>query len=193
MESELNQTRLDAVKGVYEQVCDAHNGIADFRAKLLALLPVASGASIFLLVDEKLPVEAMPHLLGIGLFSAVIVVGLFIFDLVGIHRCKTLRVYGCVLEKKLLPADFPRGRFTQKVETYFLASITAASLTIYPTVIAAWIYVACVGAMKCCPGKLGALKISAFVFLASVMIGGFVRWGQERLLKKIVTSAEAGP
>jgi len=183
MESELDHTRFDALKAVYEQVCDAHNGIADFRAKLLTLLPIASGAGIFLLVDEKLPPEAMSHFLGIGLFGAVIAFGLFIFDLVGIHRCQTLRVYGWALEKKLLPADCPRGRFTWRKEQYFsLVTVSLASLTIYPTVIAAWIYVACIGAVNFCPGELGALKISALILLAFVIIGGIIRWGQKRLL-----------
>jgi hypothetical protein len=38
---------------VFEEVCKMHAGIADFRHKLLALLPVASGAGIFLLLGEK--------------------------------------------------------------------------------------------------------------------------------------------
>jgi hypothetical protein len=186
--SELDQTRVDALKAVYEQVCDAHNGIADFRAKLLALLPIASGTGIFLLLDEKLQPEAMPHFLGIGIFGAVIALGLFIFELVGIHRCQTLRMYGSALEKKLLPADNPRGRFTLDREQYFpLVKVSVASLTIYPTVIAAWSYVACIGAVKFCIGELGALIISALVLLAFVIIGSIVRWGQERLLETFST------
>ena len=33
----------------YAEVCTSHAGITDFRAKLLALLPIASGAGIALL------------------------------------------------------------------------------------------------------------------------------------------------
>jgi hypothetical protein len=40
------------VKNVYDDVCRRHDGIADFRAKLLTLLPIASGAWIFLLIGK---------------------------------------------------------------------------------------------------------------------------------------------
>jgi hypothetical protein len=186
MESELDEKRIAALKAVYDQVCDAHNGIADFRGKLLTLLPIASGVGIFSLVKEGLPLKAIDHFLGLGIFSAVIVFGLFIFDLVGIHRCRTLRVYGCALEKKLLPADSPKGRFTLEREKFVrFVSITAASLTIYPAVIAAWSYVACLGAMKFCPCKFGALEISALVFLAFFIMGKIVRQRQDKLLEGV--------
>lgn len=64
--------RLEDWKTVYEQVCDAHNGIADFRAKLLALLPIASGAGIFLLLSKDLDPRMMPHLVAFGIFGATV-------------------------------------------------------------------------------------------------------------------------
>ena len=36
----------------YQEVCKSHSGITDFRAKLLALLPIASGAGVGLLVTQ---------------------------------------------------------------------------------------------------------------------------------------------
>ena len=47
-------TEFDKLKTVYEQICNAHNGIAEFRGKLLTLLPIASGAGIFLLLSKDL-------------------------------------------------------------------------------------------------------------------------------------------
>lgn len=38
----------------YQQVCSSHNAIADFRAKLLGFLPLASGAGIFLLLNDNI-------------------------------------------------------------------------------------------------------------------------------------------
>jgi hypothetical protein len=205
--SKLDQ-RFDALKAIYEQVCDAHNGIADFRAKLLALLPIASGTGIFLLLDEKLPPEAMPHFLPIGIFGVVIASGLFIFELVGIHRCQTLKVVGSALEEKLLETHHqekllethhPIGRFNlgqlrsltggTPEQYYGLVKVEVASLTIYSAVIAAWSYVACIDA-KFCICELGALKISASVLLASVIIGSLVRRGQKKLLKTASTYVE---
>jgi len=192
--SELDPKRVDALKAVYEQVCDAHNGIADFRAKLLALWPIASGTGILLLLDKGLQPKAVPHLLGFGILGAGIALGLFIFELVGIHRCRTLRVYGSELEKKLLPTtDNFRGRFTEPKEKFYrFVRVDVASLTIYPTVIAAWSYVACIGVEKVCSCGLGPLKVSALVLLVVVIIGSFIRLRQERLLDELLQKCTKG-
>ena len=49
-EPEMSPDRREALKIAYEEICKAHDGIAEFRAKLLTLLPIASGAGIFLLL-----------------------------------------------------------------------------------------------------------------------------------------------
>ena len=49
-----NATGDDMDKVAYEHIWKAHDGISDFRAKLLALLPLASGAGIFLLLTARL-------------------------------------------------------------------------------------------------------------------------------------------
>jgi hypothetical protein len=188
---ELNSGTVNALKTVYEQVCKAHDGIADFRAKLLAFLPIASGTGIFLLLDKEIaavdgrisPV-ALPHFVGIGIFSAIIAVGLFIYELVGIHRCQTLRQCGSAMEMKLLPR-LPSGRFTPSPERYLLnvVSIPTASLVIYPTVIGAWSYVACMGAAGYRQGTHRALITSGLVVLGVAVLGGLVRRGQKKLLE----------
>jgi hypothetical protein len=38
--------------GEYQEVCKSHSAITDFRAKLLALLPIASGTGVGLLVTQ---------------------------------------------------------------------------------------------------------------------------------------------
>jgi hypothetical protein len=62
-------------------------------------------------------------------------------------------------------------------------SVPAASLIIYPAVIAAWSYVACIGVSK--TQHLQALKISTLVLLLAVAFGNVVRWRQEKLLKEL--------
>jgi hypothetical protein len=37
----------------YEEVCRIHAAIVDFRGKLLVLLPIASGAGIFHLLEQR--------------------------------------------------------------------------------------------------------------------------------------------
>ncbi len=45
---------------VYGEICTAHHGIADFRAKLLALLPIASGAGLLaILLPDDLRADEM--------------------------------------------------------------------------------------------------------------------------------------
>ena len=72
--------REETLRLAYEQTCGSHGAITDFRAKLLALLPIASGtAGIFLLLNgDQLP---RPGLLqAIGLFGCAITLGLFIYS-----------------------------------------------------------------------------------------------------------------
>ena len=78
--------RHENVKAVYEEICRAHDGIADFRAKLLALLPIASGAGIFLLLNEN-TVQQMQHLVAVGTSGALVTIDLLLYALRGIQRC----------------------------------------------------------------------------------------------------------
>lgn len=41
----------EELKAFYQEVCPSHQGIADFRAKLLGFLPLASGTEIFLFLN----------------------------------------------------------------------------------------------------------------------------------------------
>ena len=71
----------DELRAAYEEVCKAHDGIAEFRAKLLALLPLASGAGVFLLLSKDLGSDSRPHLLGVGVYGVIIALGLFLYEL----------------------------------------------------------------------------------------------------------------
>lgn len=88
----------------YSEVCKSHDAITDFRAKLLALLPLASGAGIGVLVTRKggdvSPTEA-GLLLALGLFGAVVTAGLFLYELRQIDLCKQLRNHAAWIENEL--------------------------------------------------------------------------------------------
>ncbi len=169
----MSEPNTDALRVIYEQVCNAHNSIADFRAKLLALLPIASGTGIFLLLSDKMNPEAKPHLVAIGTFGALITFGLFLYELRGIDRCRGLIQCGKALESRLLSRE-STGRFTSEPKAVLkeFVGITWASLVIYPTVIGTWTYVACMGT-SIAPRDPCAMRIS----LATVvlfMVGGKV-------------------
>jgi hypothetical protein len=131
-------TEPEAALGLaYQQVCASHAALTDFRAKLLALLPIASGASIFLLLDESRNLEQLP---AIGLFGFAITLGLFIYELTGIRTCIDLRKRGKLLEEELrIPPD--RGQFHYPA-LVGIGSVEGASWVVYLSVLLAWAYVA---------------------------------------------------
>ena len=128
---------------VYEQVCSSYRAIDDFRAKLLALLPLATGGGIFLLVGDQTRAKAIaPYLPPIGLFGVVVTLGLFVFELDGILKCTHLIRAGTKLEQDLGiekgAAQFiglPLGILG------FINEPFAAGI-VYPAVLAAWTFLA---------------------------------------------------
>lgn len=139
------------VKTLYDEVCRRHDAIADFRARLLTLLPIASGAGIFLLVgrEQDAPtLAALPHLLPIGAFGVLVTLGLFLYELRGIQECRALIIAAMKLEQELLPKLWHCGAFNSKPAALFrIVGAAGAALVIYPAVVGAWVYVAGVGAV----------------------------------------------
>jgi hypothetical protein len=127
----------DAALGLaYEQVCASHAALTDFRAKLLALLPIASGAGIFLLLEEQ-NLQALP---AIGLFGFAVTLGLFIYELTGIRTCIDLRKRGKRLEERLgIPCD--KGQFHYPA-LVGIGSVEGASWVVYLSVLLGWAYLA---------------------------------------------------
>jgi hypothetical protein len=136
----------EVLRTVYTEVCKAHNDIADFRAKLLALLPVVSGAGILYILHN--PPESADALVAIGTFGVLFTLGLFVYELDGIKRCIALIHCGEYLEEKLeerwlSEKGRPRGMFNDPSEALIKDYLgpKGAALLIYPTVIGGWGYV----------------------------------------------------
>jgi len=68
---------------LYEQICKSHAAIAEFRAKLLALIPLASGAGVFTVLGKFTPGHGQQLLAPIGLLGFAF--GLFVYELRGIE------------------------------------------------------------------------------------------------------------
>ena len=89
----INEKHLPTV---YAQICTSYHAIDDFRAKLLALLPFATGAGIFLLLNKDAVTADTKVFLGpIGIFGFVITLGLFVYEIYGIRKCGALIVVEC--------------------------------------------------------------------------------------------------
>jgi hypothetical protein len=138
----MSEIKPENLRIVYSELCKSYHAIADFRAKLLALLPIASGAGGLLILAEKETVKE--YLAPIGVFGAAVTLGLFVYELRGIQRCKALIKAGKALETEMEIAD---GQFGSRPEGHLggLIGADTAGWIVYLTVVAAWCYLAISG------------------------------------------------
>jgi hypothetical protein len=163
---------LEDRRTVYKELCNSYRSIDDFRAKLLGLLPLASGG-IFVL-SEKMKSTDPALFLPIGIFGFVITLGLFIFELYGIRKCTDLIARGKELEIamdvdgqfKLRPdglsglgLKFLPVKYAKQINEPFAAGV------IYPAVAATWIYL---GLYKNC--LIWAVGLAVFIFLLGFVV-----------------------
>jgi hypothetical protein len=120
----------------YQQLVSSYQAIDNFRAQLLARLPLATGAGIFLLyaTNGAIPDETKAFLPAIGLFGMVVTLGLFVYEFYGIKKCTALIKSGKDMEC-MLGID---GQFRRRPAFFFNEPFAAA--LIYPAVLAAWAY-----------------------------------------------------
>jgi hypothetical protein len=141
----MTEIKPENLRVVYSEVCKSYHAIADFRAKLLALLPIASGAGGLLILAEK---DTVKEYLGpIGVFGAAVTLGLFVYELRGIQRCRALIKAGKALETKM---EIDGGQFGSRPKGHMggLIGAETAGWIVYLTVLAAWCYLAIVGWKK---------------------------------------------
>jgi hypothetical protein len=140
----LTSEQREALLVEYQQLRERHDGIADFRAKLLALLPLSSGTGIALLLRSKSYDDG--QLAVVGVFGAIVTVGLFLYELRGIGHCNVLICRGSDIEQKLDLDDGMWSRRRAESERSpgkrRFVTTTQASWIVYLTVIAGWLYVA---------------------------------------------------
>src|SRR5215472_9779697 len=129
----------ESVRLAYTELCKSYQAIADFRAKLLGFLPLASGAGVFaLLGNGKDPVPYYAWVA--GLFGFSITLGLFFYELRGLQRSEVLERTGRDLESAL---GVSNGQFTVEPTANLrgLVGTRGAAWVIYPTVLAGWAYI----------------------------------------------------
>jgi hypothetical protein len=140
----LPEQRRQNLSNSYDKICASYHAIDDFRMKLLGVLPIASGAGVFLLLngsvtDPMKNEEVLPLLVPIGIFGIIVTLGLLCFELYGIKKCDRLIKAGIQLEDSLQTlGQFntrPRGVFRYVNEPF-------AAGVIYPAVLAGWTWLA---------------------------------------------------
>jgi hypothetical protein len=134
----------------YAEVCKTYHAIDDFRAKLLGFLPVVSGVGALALVNTNAETltASLSVLVFAGVFGALVTVGLFLYEVRGIRHCTFLIHQGAKLECELKLQGM--GQFAHwdpdiRLRPMKVADFPRAAQVIYPTVFAAWVYVASYG------------------------------------------------
>lgn len=143
------KTEAENTRTVYTQLCESYRAIDDFRTKLLAALPLASGTGIFLLIgkpDERIQDGS---LMPVGVFGFLAALGLYIFEIYRTRKCTHLILLEEFLEKELgIEGQFkhrPTGLEDFRLIPKSIAPLISepfASGIIYPAVLAAWAFVA---------------------------------------------------
>jgi quinol monooxygenase YgiN len=135
----LSDSDRQVLLAVYQELCRSHHAISDFRARLLALLPLATGAGAFVLFkDSGLQSWSRP----IGIVGAIVTLGLFLYELRQVRECVQLRLQGAVLEDDLGVPDHC-GPFRDNPSYGLRGLVTAeyAGWVVYGAVIASWLYI----------------------------------------------------
>ena len=126
-----------AMLAVYAQVGDNYRAIDDLRLRLLALLPLATGTGILVLLGSH-SVSA-PIGVPTGIFGMLVTVSLYFYELHGVEKCAHFIHRGAQLEQDL---DVP-GSFAQRPHHIFgVVSELLPSMLIYPASFAGWLFLA---------------------------------------------------
>jgi hypothetical protein len=177
---------------IYQELCNSYRAIDDFRAKLLGFLPLATGAGIFLLLDnakllDNANFKGGQVLVAAGAFGFAVTLGLFFYELYGIKKCHALINAGRILEGNL-GVDAQNGQFTERPrEVAGLINEPFAAGVIYPAVLAAWTFLA----VSFMPEKAPRWAIGVFIigFTISLFFNLWLKLELEEKIKRKLKSA----
>ena len=126
-----------AMFAVYAQVGDNYRAIDDLRLRLLALLPLATGTGILVLLGSHGVSAAVG--VPVGVFGMIATISLYFYELHGVEKCAHYIDRGAQLEHDL---HVP-GSFTNRPHHIFgVVSELLPSALIYPASLAGWLFLA---------------------------------------------------
>jgi hypothetical protein len=133
--TDINDNR----KIAYNQLCTSYHAIDDFRTKLLGFLPLVTGGGLILLSGRAEDVRK--EFFGpVGRFGILVTLGLLAYELFGIKKCHALIEAGKAMEQDM---GLPDGQFIRRPNNLlWIVNEPFAAAIIYPTVLAAWTYLA---------------------------------------------------
>jgi hypothetical protein len=130
----------------YNELCSSYHAIDDFRTKLLGFLPLVTGGGLVLLSGRAEDIRK--EFFGpVGRSGILVTLGLLAYELFGIKKCHALIQAGKALEQEMgLPVGEmgkPAGQFIRRPNNLlWVVNEPFAAAMIYPTVLAAWSYLA---------------------------------------------------
>jgi hypothetical protein len=135
--------KYDIILFDYEQALQTYRMLADIRFKLLALVPLISGAAIAFLTTDPVPASSGIVLAG-GVFGLLITLGITIYDQRNTQIMNVSRLRAREL-KEILP--LPLGGHFQQMPPKELKLLWCMNVwadrglaLIYGTVLAAWVF-----------------------------------------------------
>jgi hypothetical protein len=156
------------LRSAYGQLCESYRAIDDFRAKLLGLLPLVTGGGLVVVTRGGEDVD--PDLLRpVGVFGALVTLGLLAYELYGIRKCHALIDAAKRLEAAM---GLPAGQFTARPGSVWgFVNEPFAAAIIYPAVMAAWIFLAAYSPAT------SPVRLAAWVFgIGAVVVLGYSTW-----------------
>lgn len=158
----------------YQEICTSYNAINDWRAKLLGLLPLASGAGIFFLLNSSFTNVAAQtknapltqYLLPIGIVGALVTFGLFVYDIRAIQVRRSLIEAG----KKIECSLEIEGQFSMRPHSFGrLTNDLQGSTLIYFAIIGGWLFFGLIFR-----SPQGAWLVAGIVFVLGVLVVNIV-------------------
>ena len=126
-----------SIAAVYAQVGENYRQIDDLRLRLLALLPLATGTGLLVLLGGHSVSAAID--VPAGVFGMVATLSLYFYELHGVEKCAHYIDRGASLEDDLGVL----GSFTNRPHHIFgVVSELLPSALIYPASFAGWLFLA---------------------------------------------------
>lgn len=128
----------EALQAAYQQVCTSYHNVEDFRAKLLSIIPgITAGSFIATIASNPEKSAALTHLVfPFGIPGALVVLGLFFYEIENLRRSTMLTLRGQWLEQAMNIV----GPFAPYPDNLFNARDAAA--IIYSISFAGWVCIA---------------------------------------------------
>jgi hypothetical protein len=158
MSDDCGDANHAAQVAVYTEIGNNYRAMDDLRLRLLALLPLATGAGILVLLGGHGVSAAID--VPVGLFGMVATISLYFYELHGIEKCAHYIDAGAKLEE-----DFKvRGSFTNRPHRIFgvVSELLPAAL-IYPASFTGWLFLALYHV-----GNITRGRVTGAVFIVSV-------------------------